>query len=257
VPWAVLSWGRAGACCFGSEDPASYFQPEFFHGQFKRIIPVQMLCSSLATLRPPRCSSSQCARRERAPVPSSCWGTWVSLGPPRRDSRIHARGAEPSSPPQLLPLHPKPARVPAAGPGVGDVPSLSPEPPRGDMIHTPVPIAMAMGARCPPPHRVALNEGPNKIKRSNRPKRAGDMLLTSDSCGLGVTATSYPSRIPQGCTARPCTRSRYGPGMLWKGCRGRVPSLPPPCGNPFLEMKDSAEAEPGSGALQGGNWFPC
>lgn len=31
----------------------------------------------------------------------------------------------------------------------------------------------------------------------------------------------------------------------------------PCCGNPFTEMKDGAEAEPGLGALQDGNWFPC
>lgn len=45
--------------------------------------------------------------------------------------------------------------------------------------------------------------------------------------------------------------------MLQKGLRDQLPLLLPPCGNPFLEMKDSAEAEPGSGAFQDGNWFLC
>lgn len=83
------------------------------------------------------------------------------------------------------------------------------------------------------------------------------MLLTPSLYGLGVTATGNPSGVPRGRAARPSARSWYCPGMLREGCRGQLPSPPPLCGTPFLEMKDSAEAELGSGALQDGNWFPC
>lgn len=83
------------------------------------------------------------------------------------------------------------------------------------------------------------------------------MLLTPGSYGLGSTATSDPSRAPRGCAARTSARSRYCTRMLQKGLRDQLPLLLPPCGNPFLEMKDSAEAEPGSGAFQDGNWFLC
>lgn len=116
VPWVVPSWGHAGDSCSGSEDPASDFQPIFIHGQFKPITPVPTLCASPAVLRPPQCSSSQRARRDRAcplqlmRVHGSPWG------PPQMNSRVCARGAEPSSPPQPLALHPQPGHVPCCLP---------------------------------------------------------------------------------------------------------------------------------------------
>lgn len=116
VPWVVPSWGHAGDSCSGSEDPASDFQPIFIHGQFKPITPVPMLCASPAVLRPPQCSSSQRARRDRACPLQLMGGHGSPRGPPQMNSRVCARGAEPSSPPQPLALRPQPGRVPCCLP---------------------------------------------------------------------------------------------------------------------------------------------
>lgn len=95
------------------------------------------------------------------------------------------------------------------------------------------------------------------MKGSNQAHGAGAILLTAGSHGPSATATGDPSRAPWGSAAQPGVRSRYHPGMVWKGHKGQLPSLPLLCRNPFLEMKDSSEAELGSGALEDGNWFPC
>lgn len=168
MPWAVPSWGHAGAHRYGSEDLASNFQPKFIHGSFKPIIPVPMLCSSPAVLRPPGYSFLQCARRESAcplqlPGDAGLHGDLL-----RRTAGFVPEGLSPAPLPSPLPCAPSRVVSPDACPGVRGVPSLSPEPPRGDMLHPLVPIAMATGACCPPPHRVALNKGANEIKRSNQ-----------------------------------------------------------------------------------------
>lgn len=168
MPWAVPSWGHAGAHRYGSEDLASNFQPKFIHGSFKPIIPVPMLCSSPAVLRPPGYSFLQCARRESAcplqlPGDAGLHGDLL-----RWTAGFVPEGLSPAPLPSPLPCAPSRVVSPDACPGVRGVPSLSPEPPRGDMLHPLVPIAMATGACCPPPHRVALNKGANEIKRSNQ-----------------------------------------------------------------------------------------
>lgn len=164
LPWLPLSslalahildcpsWGHTGAGCSGSEDPASNFQPKFFHGQLKPIIRMPMLCSSLSVLCPPACSSSQCAQRERASVLQLLE---VSMGTPSGGQLDACRGPEPSFPPQLLVLCPcpvSPGCVSSCLPWRFEMSiPCSQSHPRCDRLH-PL-VLIAVGAHCPQPHR--------------------------------------------------------------------------------------------------------
>lgn len=109
------------------------------------------------------------------------------------------------------------------------------------------------GGSLPSAPQVAFNKGPNEIKESNQAHGAADPWLAWSQCHCHQW-------LQQGSPGLCCSSWREeqvppqdAPERAW----GQLPSLPLPCRSPFLEMKDSAEAELGSGALEDGNWFPC
>lgn len=150
VPWSVPPWGRISTRCSGSEDPASNFQPKYIHGQVKPIIPVPWVII-LSVLRETACPFQ---------LPGD---TGLHRDLLRWTAGFVPEGLSPALFPSPLPLsmHPSwfmfpsginlPRRCRCLFPG--------PRATQGDMFNPLVPIAMAMGALCPPPHRLVLNKG--------------------------------------------------------------------------------------------------